>query len=236
MATYGGLLGVYVPLIPFMIFTASAITWFLQVLEAMVAGPIVAIGIMMPSGQHEMMGKAEPALLMLLNIFLRPSLMIFGLMVGMLISTVLCELIFYTFWKIFIPTAGQSGLAFLAYIFYMGAFVALVVAAINKSYASIYLLPERVITWIGGHTASGGEGEMAGEAKQAIMGGAQSAGAAGQKIGEAGKGFGDKAADAGNKQRAGKKEQAKAEATAKHRAKMEEGKGGPGTTGSGTPP
>ncbi len=198
MATYGGLLGVYVPLIPFMIFTASAITWFLMVLEAMVAGPLVAIGVMMPSGHHEMMGKAEPALLMLLNVFLRPSLMILGLMAGMLISTVLCELIAYTFWSIFIPQAGQPGFAILAWVFYTGAFIALFVAAVNKSYATIYLLPERVITWIGGHAAQGGEAEMAGEAKHAIEGGARGMGSAASTMGGAMKGVKEaaKASDA----------------------------------------
>jgi len=208
MATYGGLLGVYVPLIPFMIFTAAAVTWFMQVLEMLVAGPLMALGIMMPGGHHELLGRAEQGLMMLLNLFLRPSLMIFGLMVGMLISTVLCELIFYTFWQIFIPQAGQPGLAFLAWVFYLGAFVALVVAAVNKSYAAIYILPDRVITWISGHAGQGGEAEMASEAKHAIEGGARGMGTAAKGTADAGKGFSESAGQSAKAQRESKAGQA----------------------------
>lgn len=189
LAAYGGLLGIYVPLIPFIIFTGGVITWFLLVIEAMVAAPLVAIGIMMPSGHHEMMGKAEPALMLVFNIFLRPSLMVLGMLAGMLLSAVLLQMILYTFWQIVIPgttsnlTAASS--VILSWILYLGAFVALVVTVVNKSYATIYLLPERVITWIGGHAAGlGVEAEMEREAKGAVEAGGRGIGGAAAKVGE----------------------------------------------------
>lgn len=190
LAAYGGLLGIYVPLIPFIIFTGGAITWFLLVIEAMVAGPLVAIGLMMPSGHHEVLGKAEPALMLVFNIFLRPSLMILGMLAGMLLSNVLLQMIFYTFWQIVIPgttsalTAASS--VILSWIFYLGAFVALTVTVVNKSYATIYLLPDRVITWIGGHAAQlGVEAEMEREAKGAVEGAGRGVGGAAAQVGGA---------------------------------------------------
>jgi defect-in-organelle-trafficking protein DotA len=199
----------------------------------MVAGPLVAIGVMMPGGHHEIMGRAEPALMMLFNIFLRPSLMIMGLMAGMLISTVLCDLIFYTFWQIFIPKAGEPGLSVLAWVFYMGAFVALVVAAVNKSYAAIYMLPDRVITWIGGHAGQGGEAEMAGEAKHAVEGGARGMGGAAQTMGGAVKGTKEaKMGQDSYDKKAGGGDAAAAEFAAKTKGDDEGSGGGAGGGGS----
>lgn len=216
MSAYGGLLGIYVPLIPFMIFTGGAITWFLLVLEAIVAGPLVAIGIMMPGGQHDVLGRAEPALMLLFNIFLRPSLMVLGMLAGMLISTALLQMIFYTFWQIVIPgtTSAVTGYSsfILAWIFYLGAFVALAVTVVNKSYAAIYLLPDRVITWIGGHAAQlGVEAEMEREGKGAVERAGQGMGAAGQRMGESIKGTHEAGKAVGRDVKQKRAEEAKAE-------------------------
>lgn len=77
----------YVPLIPYMIFTFGAIAWFMAVVEAMVAAPIVALGIIHPEG-HDAFGKGEAAIMILMNVFLRPAMMIIGFIVGISLSYV----------------------------------------------------------------------------------------------------------------------------------------------------
>jgi defect-in-organelle-trafficking protein DotA len=47
------------------------------VIEAMVAAPIVALGITHPEG-HDAFGKGEQAVMILMNVFLRPAMMIIG--------------------------------------------------------------------------------------------------------------------------------------------------------------
>lgn len=98
MVSVGGLLAIYVPLIPYTIFTFGAIGWLLSVIETMVAGPLVALGILSPGGHHEVLGKAEPALMLLFNVFLRPSLMIFGLISSLLLASVVVLMINTAFW------------------------------------------------------------------------------------------------------------------------------------------
>ncbi len=87
MLTIGCLTAYYVPFVPYLLFTFGALSWFIVVIEAMVAAPIVALGITHPEG-HEAFGKAEQATLLLLNVFLRPALMIFGLIFGIILSYV----------------------------------------------------------------------------------------------------------------------------------------------------
>lgn len=179
--TIGGLLSVYIPLMPYIIFTFGAVGWFISVIEAMVAGPLVALGIISPSGQHELMGKAEPAIMLLFNIFLRPSLMIFGLIAAMLLSTVVIKMINALFMSVVVAgvwgMGGDAGKAMNSNIFFfimmLAAWVTLLVTALNKTFSIINVLPAQVIRWIGGH------GEQAEAPMEAFKGAIEQAGAAG---------------------------------------------------------
>ena len=165
LVSMGGLLAIYVPLIPYVIFTFGAIGWFISCVEAMVAAPLVALGILSPSGQHELLGKAEPALLLLFSIFLRPTLMIFGLIAAMLLAIVVVQMINYAFWNmVFIGifnladanttskvAAGAAAADPVMIVLFVLAYVTTLVAALNKCFSAISIIPQQVIRWIGGH-------------------------------------------------------------------------------------
>lgn len=88
----GVILAYYIPLLPFMLFLFGVISWFSFVIEGMVAAPLVALGITHPEG-HDLMGKAEQALMLLVSIFIRPTVMIFGLFAGMVLSYVAMDVL-----------------------------------------------------------------------------------------------------------------------------------------------
>ncbi len=77
MLAIGFITAYYIPFLPYMIFTFASIAWLMAVIEAMVAAPIVALGVTHPEG-HDAFGKGEQAIMILMNVFLRPSLMIIG--------------------------------------------------------------------------------------------------------------------------------------------------------------
>lgn len=77
----------YVPMLPYMIFTFGSIAWLIAVIEAMVAAPIVALGVTHPEG-HDAFGKGENAIMILMNVFLRPALMIIGYIAAIALSYV----------------------------------------------------------------------------------------------------------------------------------------------------
>jgi hypothetical protein len=195
MVSMGATLGVYVPLIPYMIFTFGAIGWLTSTIETMVAGPLVALGILMPGGHHEILGKAEPALMLLFNVFLRPSLMIFGLIAAMLLADVVVTMINAMFFTVMFQvigagtnSQGSSGEATAAtyaaaafnpleLVFFLIAYVTLIISALNKCFAAIHIIPEKVMRWINGQGEQYGEGEGMGEVKRAVEGAGASAGA-----------------------------------------------------------
>ncbi len=179
--TFGGMIGIYVPLIPFIIFITGAVGWFISVIEAMVAAPFVAIGILSPSGQHELLGKAEAGLMILFGTFLRPVLMIVGMMASMILAPVAISLINSGFQGVMTSINSSPGLYEL--IVFITAYASLVVTTMNKVFALIHIVPDRALTWIGGHAGTGGSdaGEALGAAKSATgaagdaaSGGAQS--------------------------------------------------------------
>lgn len=190
--TIGALLAIYTPLIPYIIFTMGAVAWLILVIEAMVAGPLVALGILSPKG-HELLGKSEHALMYLFGIFLRPSLMIFGMIAAMLLSIVVVTMINAGFLGVMGSIYHHPGL--LEIFLFLAAYVGLILAALNKCFALIHIIPDRTLRWIG-HTGGAQEGqEAAGEAtsgvKTAVGGVAEAAGTGTKehagKMGEAAK-------------------------------------------------
>lgn len=87
MVAVGMVTAYYVPLIPYMMFLFGALAWFMAVIEAMVAGPIVALGVVHPEG-HDIFGKGEAAIMILMNVFLRPAMMIIGYITAISLSYV----------------------------------------------------------------------------------------------------------------------------------------------------
>jgi len=87
MMALGFITAYYIPFLPYMIFTFGAIGWLMAVIEAMVAAPIVALGITHPEGEGPF-GKGEQAIMILMNVFLRPALMIVGYIAAIILSYV----------------------------------------------------------------------------------------------------------------------------------------------------
>ena len=210
LTSIGATLSIYTPLLPFIYFTFGAIAWMISTVEAMVAGPLVALGIISPSGQHEIMGKAEPALLLLFGIFLRPTLMIFGLVIAMLLAIAVCYLINETFayviinWLFPLPNP-------LTLIFMLVAYVSLILAALNKCFSVINLIPQQTMRWISG------QGDAVETPTDAIKGGIDAT--SGKVGGITGEGAEQRAKQAGQ---AAASEQAKG---AKQAKKDDKGKG-----------
>jgi defect-in-organelle-trafficking protein DotA len=87
MTSVGYSTAYYVPVMPYMVFTFGTIAWLMAVIESMVAAPIVALGVTHPEG-HDAFGKGEQAIMILMNVFLRPSMMIIGYIAAIAVSYV----------------------------------------------------------------------------------------------------------------------------------------------------
>ena len=70
----GNFMGFFIPFIP-VAFTMAAIGWLMLVIEAMIAAPLVALGLTNPQG-HDYLGMAQQSVLMFTATMLRPAIII----------------------------------------------------------------------------------------------------------------------------------------------------------------
>lgn len=157
----GSILSYYVPLIPFFLFTFGAITWFAVVLEAVLAAPLVALGITHPEG-HDFLGKAEQSVMLLASVFLRPMLMVFGLIFGIILTYVAVS-VFNRGFAIavqFLTEYNGDLFSIIYQLAMMAIYTAAILAIVNRCFAMIYEVPNKVLRWIGGPQESGHEESM----------------------------------------------------------------------------
>ncbi|MCE0722373.1 MULTISPECIES: type IVB secretion system protein DotA [Legionella] len=183
MVSVGFTTAYYIPILPYMIFTFGALGWLISVIEAMVAAPIVALGVTHPEG-HEAFGKGEAAIMILVNVFLRPSMMIIGYITAIALSYV----------GVWVLNAGyDQAIAFIqqenkdaaklaggvwsyggsdaasgtggytdwagiyAFFFSILTYTTLYLVIIQKAFTLISYLPDKVLRWIGGTPESIGQ-------------------------------------------------------------------------------
>lgn len=163
----GVLFAIIIPMTPFILFWAGKIAWLLLVIEAAFAAPLMALGIAYPEG-HNVFGKAQPGIQMLLGLTLRPALMICGLFVGIVLTYVIVGYSADAFHNVastlmdFLPPSSTGkeyfyaqGIFALLLVFMYASFIALV---FTKCWSPIYELPRKVLEWVGGKDAASDSG------------------------------------------------------------------------------
>lgn len=171
----GGILAYYVPLVPFTIFIFSALGWFIATIEAIIAMPLVALGITHPQG-HDFLGRIEQAVILLLGVFIQPAVIIVGFIAAIMVSYVSITLFNYgyiimmaTYFGSFlldqdVSTIGQI----ITMLSLMIVYCYMVMDLVTQSFSMTYQVPERIVRWIGGipsqSTTSQAMGEMRGAA------------------------------------------------------------------------
>jgi defect-in-organelle-trafficking protein DotA len=165
-------------MIPFIIFTFAAVGWFIGVIEAMVAAPIVALGLMHPDGSHDVFGKSDQAFMLLTNVFLRPAMMVVGFISGISLSYVGVWLMNQGFAQAaHTVNAGTWGFASaFAPLVLSIVYASLLMSMMNKTFSLIHVVPDKVLRWLSGGQAESLGAESATEATSNAKGAAHEAG------------------------------------------------------------
>lgn len=104
----GFMMSYYIPLYPWILFMFGALNWMITVIEVMVAAPLVCFGMTHPEG-HDFLGRAEQALMLFLGVFLRPSLMVIGFLMAMVLSYVGFAMLQFGFTHMLMSIYGYQG-------------------------------------------------------------------------------------------------------------------------------
>jgi defect-in-organelle-trafficking protein DotA len=165
----------------------------------MVAAPLVCFGLTHPEG-HDFLGEAKQAAMLLLGVFLRPALMVIGLIAGMILSYVSLRILVYTFSGFandlfasansgasdgsILSAAGtlmshamNDSTGFTGYILCLLVFpltliifTMLVYVVTTQCFSLIFALPDNILRWIGAPQQSSHSAEMARQVQGAIGG------------------------------------------------------------------
>lgn len=149
-------LALYVPMIPFLVFTFASLSWIILVIEAMLGAPLIALTLIIPS--EDEIGKAGHAIVILLGLFLRPALMILGFIFGQKLLMVAIGMLNFGF----AGTMGMTlstGVGPFGFITIIMLYSGIAVGLVHEAFSLIYVLPDKVLRWMG----AAGEGGEAGQ-------------------------------------------------------------------------
>ena len=153
---------VVLPLTPFLLFWAGQVAWLLGCIEAMAAAPLLAYALLLPGG-HGTWGHAIPGFKMLLNVVFRPVMMVVGLFASMVLTYFLITMSANVFHSVTdqIMSKTTSGMAqgIIACIIVF-TYATFILMAYTKCFSAIYVIPERVMMWLGGQGDKAGQEEL----------------------------------------------------------------------------
>lgn len=149
----GAMLGIWIPLVPYLMFTSAFLGWLILVIEAVICAQLIGLSIVTPGGEE--IGKSKTGLTIILSVILRPTLMVFGFfLASRLFTTFVVYLNFgmgntlNSIWQLH-PMIARLILPLLVY---MGV----VMAADTQCYRLIHLLPDKILRWMGGPVETDG--------------------------------------------------------------------------------
>ena len=157
----GAVLAYLLPALPFIRFLFAILGWIVTVVVAVLAVTVFAAAHVTRGDGNRLATQATRlGWLFLPGLILRPSLMLFGLIVGYFVFLAGIGL-FNEVWLPQMRDAGASGgLGPIGFLAMLTLYVMIAYGLMNASFKLIDLLPSAVLDWIGGR---GGAGEDGGE-------------------------------------------------------------------------
>lgn len=146
-------LSIYLPLVPFIIWFGAIINWLVVVLEAVIAAPLWAITHL--DGEGDGMGaRSAHGYIFLLNVMVRPILMVIGFFGGGAMLVVGGTFLNEIFGVAIANVQFDSMTGLLSMIAILLVYLATCVTLVHSCFNLILIVPDQVINWVGGTASS----------------------------------------------------------------------------------
>lgn len=166
---FGVTLSTYVPLIPAITWTTSVVNWFVLVLESVIAAPLFAVAHIHPDGD-DAVGRAGQGYMMILSLVMRPALMLFGLVGGMLLTQPIVGYINAAFMSVVSGIQADSMTGIVSFLAYIAIYVTAMTTVVHIVFSLVHWVPDNILRWIG-QGATGGiqDAERTGDSGQDVF-------------------------------------------------------------------
>lgn len=165
---FGAVLSTYVPMIPFITWMTSVVNWFVLALESVIAGPLFAVAHVHPDGD-DAVGKAGQGYMMILSLVMRPSLMLFGLIGGMLLTQPVVGLINIAFMTVVAGVQADSTTGIVSFFAYVAIYVTVMTTVVHIVFSLVHWIPDNILRWVGAHAGGIASAEGAGDKGHDIL-------------------------------------------------------------------
>ncbi|MGY2488255.1 DotA/TraY family protein [Cupriavidus sp. CP313] len=165
----GMVLSFYVPFIPFITWFTGLVSYFASFIEGLIAAQIWAFSHLHAEGEG-LGQRTEKGYLYILNMLLRPGLMVLAFFFASATSVLVGTLLFQMFGPALANVQGNSATGVLSIIGFFCILLMLLILMLQVLFNLIYELADRVIAWFG----SGMEARFAKELDHKIEGTVQS--------------------------------------------------------------
>lgn len=147
-------LAIILPAMPYIIWTTAVVGWYILVTEAVIGSAFWAVAHLMPSGEGLSGDSGRDGWKILLNIAIRPQLMLGGLYGGLGIFAMVSTYYFIT-WDYAVNDIlmGRSA-GFLTRVIFAIMFIGILVAMSERCFRFITWLPDTVLRWLGAKAES----------------------------------------------------------------------------------
>lgn len=175
LLTFGMMASIYLPMVPFIVWAGVVMSWLATVIEMMIATPLWAAAHMTPEGEG-MAGKyGANGYMIVVEIFSKPVLFIFGLIGAIMISEPIFQWVGYGFWTAQKSVQSNSLTGLLSVLAFAMLYISFCIALMHKVFSLIHIIPGVALRWIGAHWNSAFDqgGQLAQELQHGTAGGFQ---------------------------------------------------------------
>lgn len=151
------MLAFWLPVAPFLMWIGAVFGWVVSVLEALLALPLWAAAHIHPDGDGFANRRAAQGYMIILEIFLRPLLMVGGLVLAFLLVDPFLRFLSALFFKAMTNANGDSLTGPVTIIAFIVIYVGLTLSIVHRAFALIHLIPNSVFKWIGASANEHGE-------------------------------------------------------------------------------
>jgi hypothetical protein len=161
--------GVIIPSLPYAIFIVVVVAWILEVALAIVATPLWAVMLMTP--ERYFIGSQKQGVLMMLSLFVRPSLAIIGLFLAIIISDPIITFTAKAFFNMRGAVMGSNdsliGIVaeFTTFHWWLMAYGTVLMPILYMVFGLSQTMPDRVLKWVGAGTPDLGETNAMGDVR-----------------------------------------------------------------------
>lgn len=144
LISFGFMAGYVLPLLPFIRFMLGILGWILLLMEAVLAVPLLSISLLKTDGEGFMTQNFQTGAIMVLALIIRPILMLFGLLMGIMAFNGIMNITNVTF-----LAAADPDNSLTSMVVYLIVYGMLAYTLANSAFKAIDILPNQVMSWLG---------------------------------------------------------------------------------------